>query len=362
MYATTIVDGSKKDLKFFKNIEISTDDIEERRTWEPTNLIIEHKEKKNNLFPIIGGWPSLHAATKAIILALAISSIGYAINLTFRAEKIQPVLKIDHQLQVSAVEVDGKLISHWTASPDSTELTLPGKLATGEVYKFVVKGKNGSCAKQDTLRENNPLILLDCIIIPEKVSPVLLIDNALNVKNVKVDGVQINNWKSNADTTEIRLPLMEVDSSYFFEVEGSNGNCLISTILTKENTGIQLSCRMVIPEPQAPSHTLTIYTPFKNPILRANKSRQNSLGESDCEDGSCVTHYKLQQGNYDLEVSNPDPKQPYICRIKSINLNREMQVRMDCSLLSEETYDVTIKVKNIDKNISIDQAWVEIYS
>lgn len=323
--------------------------------WEDTGMTLEELRSKRWL-PLIGGWSSLSAASKAMLLVLAMSGIGFGVFSWLQPPKLQPVLKIHNQLLVSSVEIDGEIISDWTANSDSTELTLPIKLTTGKAYKFVVTGKNGSCEKQDTLHKNNAVISMDCIITPEKVSPVLSIDNALKVQTVKVYGVIINDWKANPDTTEITLPPMGVDSAYLFEVNGSNGKCTKRIILTKENPVIELPCKIAPTE-----YTLTIYTPFQNPILKAGNEVQNPLGESDYNRKSYTTRYRLQQGTYDLQVSNPNAKQVYICKADSINLNMDTSIRMDCSLPPPSTYSVTIKIRNQYRvRINIEDVWIEL--
>ena len=241
LYATTNVEGSKKALKFFKNIEISTEEIEQGRTWELTNMIVENTEKKNSNFPIIGSWPYLSAATKVIMLSLAITALGYAAYLLSRPQKMEPVLKIDNQLQVTSVEIDGKVITNWTSNADTTNIILPEQ-EMGRTYSFVVKGKNGYCEKQFALSKDSLVIPMECIILPEKINPVLVIDNELKVQVITVDGLALNGWIANADTTEINLPLMEVGKKYVFEVVGSNGNCKKEVVLSKESVPITLQC------------------------------------------------------------------------------------------------------------------------
>lgn len=355
LYASTIIGDKPKQVRFFKNIEISTDTVDTGQTWQATDGVLQgagHSERKNR--SVVGGWFStISATTKALLLILAASVLGLLGYQLLRQQKppieevpkVQPVLKIDSRLLVETVEVNGQPVAGWMTNSDTSEITLP-EYAVEEEYAFSIKGRNGQCEKKSTLSKEAFLIQMDCAIIPDKVQPRLSIDNRLKVQSISVDGSPVSTWTANADTTEILLPALEIDKVYTFQIKGANGKCGDTATVRKDNPVIQLGCSIdqVVEERYRAKlriqRSLVQGLDYTKLMVRTEPSGRET-GNPEIEGEYVVFKVRnLKPGNYRFKLNGLD--NAIVCSTLSTTItDRDQTLNFDCAL---NTFSVWLKV------------------
>jgi hypothetical protein len=205
----------------------------------------------------------------------------------------------------------------------------------------------------------------------QTVKPILKISRSIGIDSIQMNGVAVQNWTVNADSTEIYLPAIK-KGVYSFQVYGSKGNCSKEADLAKGHE-IILGCNKIpvhtppiggiltpplppLPPPATignhmPSTTeykVLVLTPFK-PLIKVN-GQSPRLDKVVRQSNGYQNFISLKSGKYNITVS--DSNRQFSCPAQQVKVTKDMEVKFNCSVPVEF---VPLKINVTGRNVT--EAW-----